>query len=390
MVAELTPSAQGDLRFEEHYGGDVQSVDTASDLCGLALPTSQYRLAHTYASGSLATSRYTNADGTGVGFLSADFTIDLNTGLVASSQDPAGLETAFEYDEMGRLEWEKPQSGHGAWTEYDYTRATSATAPAKVKILHRANGSEAGTILSQEEVRFDGFGRVWKERRLMPALSWVMRETLYDGMGQKSQVSEWADEDAEPFVQHWTYFLDYDPYGRPQTIRPPDGSAHDVTMTYVGDATVRRKVKIGTSRTEGVTSEVESETIERYDRQGRLFRVLEPSASGGSNVTTTYKYDQLPELEGRPCGSPRSSGSKDRREATAETRTRARRSRTGSGRPSLFLLRRERTPQRRRRLRRIRAVGRGEIHPGVLRLQAGQERLDRLGERHGSQGQEAI
>ena len=164
----------------------------SSNLCGLTLPSSQYRLVHTYSSGSLATSRYTNADGSGVGFVSTNLTIDADTGLVAASQGPAGLVTSYEYDAMGRLRWEKPQAGHGAWTQYVPTRATSAMSPAKVGIVHRVNGSESGTILAQEEVWFDGFGRVWKERRLMPG-RWVVRETQYDTMGRKSRVSEWAD-----------------------------------------------------------------------------------------------------------------------------------------------------------------------------------------------------
>jgi len=207
--------------------------------------------------------------------------------LASSSKDPAGLVTNFEYDAMGRLVWAKPESGHGAWTQYAYTPATSATALAKVQVLQRANGSQTGTILSQEEVAFDSLGRVWKERRLLPGLDWVMRETLYDGAGQRSQVSEWADESTSPFVQHWTKYLDYDPFGRPRTIRPPDGSAHDVTLIYTGDRVVRRKVKVATTK----TSETTSETTERYDRQGRLYQVIEPSGTGGADVTTTYSYD---------------------------------------------------------------------------------------------------
>ena len=289
FTAGTSGSNKGHLRFEEYHGGDAQTVSTSANLCGLSPPTTEYRLSHTYASGALATSRYTNDNGTDVGFTSVNLTVDASTGLVAASQAPAGVVTDFEYDALGRLQWEKPASGHGAWSQYVYHRALSAAAPAYVQILRRANGSETGTILAREEVHFDAFGRVWKERRLMPGIGWVERQTLYDGMGHQSRVSEWIVEGG---AQHWTDYLNYDARGRPGTIRPPDGSAHDVTLTYTGDRVVRRQVKVGTSRTaQGVTTETTSQTIERYDRQGRLYKVVEPSGDAGANVTTTYSYD---------------------------------------------------------------------------------------------------
>ena len=81
--------------------------------------------------------------------------------------------------------------------------------------------------------------------------------------------------------------MNYDAFGRPATIRPPDGAAHDVNLIYVGDRVVRRQVKIATSQ----AAETTSETIERYDRQGRLTQMVEPSGPGGANVTTTYTSD---------------------------------------------------------------------------------------------------
>ncbi len=54
--------------------------------------------------------------------------------------------------------------GHGSWTQYVYTPATSATSPAKVEILLRPNGSETATALVRSDVHFESLGRVWKER----------------------------------------------------------------------------------------------------------------------------------------------------------------------------------------------------------------------------------
>ncbi|MCP4662649.1 MAG: RHS repeat protein, partial [bacterium] len=42
----------------------------------------------------------------------------------------------------------------------------------------------------------------------------------------------------------------------------------------------------------GVTvAETSSQTVEEYDRQGRLYQITEPSGAQGADVTTTYSYD---------------------------------------------------------------------------------------------------
>ncbi|MGH7489743.1 MAG: hypothetical protein ACREMY_29690, partial [bacterium] len=102
-------------------------------------------------------------------------------------------------------------------------------------------------------------------------------------MGNKASVSEVMTGNPT----HLTTFSSYDPFGRPGTITPPDGGAHNVTMTYHGVRQVDRTVKIATSP----GSETPSTTTEIYDRQGRLYSVTEPSGTGGTNVTTTYGYD---------------------------------------------------------------------------------------------------
>jgi len=84
----------------------------------------------------------------GLSFYNVDLTIDAPTGLPSASRDVSGIETGLEYDALGRLTWEKPASGHGAWIEYEYT-AASATAPAKVRVRRRANGSKTGTVLAR-------------------------------------------------------------------------------------------------------------------------------------------------------------------------------------------------------------------------------------------------
>lgn len=41
----------------------------------------------------------------------------------------SGIEAELEGGDLGRLTWEEPEAGHGAWIEYLYTPATSATDP---------------------------------------------------------------------------------------------------------------------------------------------------------------------------------------------------------------------------------------------------------------------
>ncbi|MCP4573636.1 MAG: hypothetical protein GY838_14855, partial [bacterium] len=201
----------GNLKTEEYFGGDVQTLSTSADLCGLSLPANQYEIEHSYQYGSLQATQYVGDHGVPLPFKAVDLTIDKSTGLVASSRDSAGIETAYGYTSMNRLRWVRPEDD--SWTEYVHTRATSAASPAKVTIIQRPNGSTTG-VLAQSEVILDPFGRTWKQRRWMPGLGWSTRETRYNAMGWKSKVSEYST--GAP--AHWTTLSDYDAFGRPGTV----------------------------------------------------------------------------------------------------------------------------------------------------------------------------
>jgi hypothetical protein len=60
-----------------------------------------------------------------------------------------------------------------------------------------------------------------------------------------------------------------------------------VTLNYAGVRRTTRTVKIGTARNAqtGAIAEQSAGTTELYDRQGRLWRVTEPSGEGGADVT---------------------------------------------------------------------------------------------------------
>lgn len=281
VLVVLTPSTdgRGNLGAEEWFGGDTQAVPTTA-LCGLTPPANQYRIDYAYQYGSRSSAQYSPFS-----FKIAEYVIDANTGLVKTSLDTAQLATHFEYDKLGRVVWEKPTAGHGAWVNHAYTPAT-AGALAQVGVYAYPNGTIGGqAALSATQNRYDRFGRITQERQLLPggANNYSTRETKYNALGWKTSVSELGT------VGNVTSFLNHDPFGRPTTIRPPDGSAHDITASYAGVRSVSRTIKIGTAWNGTAVTESPATTTEIYDRQGRLRQVIEPA--GGA--TATYSYNVL-------------------------------------------------------------------------------------------------
>jgi RHS repeat-associated protein len=278
IVTRYSPDATGNVQTEEWFGGDSQGLPTTA-LCTVSLPTRQYAIDNVYQFGSLKTSQHA-----GAGFLDVDNAIDSSTGLVATSRDSATVATDYEYDNMGRLERIKP--AQDAWTRYVYTKAVSSATLASATLRRYPNGAGTGQ-LTDEQVLFDDFGRVVKERRRMPGGSWSKRSTIYDAVGHKTDVSQWEPDSAGHVG--WNKLRNFDPFGRPTTLIPPEGTSHQTTLAYTGVRLVDRTVRIAT-QAGGV--ENDSKTTETYDRQGRLYRVTEPSGAAGANVSTTYGYDE--------------------------------------------------------------------------------------------------
>lgn len=275
LIQRFSKDGAGNVTAEETFGGDNQAVGTGS-LCSLSLPaTADHRVDHTYLYGSLRTSQ-----ASGMPFKMEDFDIDLSTGLVKTSRDVAGLSTTYLYDSTGRLTDIRP--AQDGWTNYTYTNASGTSTPAKVKIYRRSNGG--ATNLAQEEVQFDPFGRVAVERKLLPDGSWSDRKTYYNALGWVTARTEWGTAQA-------TTYSNYDAFGRPDTIKPPDGTSHNVTLQYSGARVVVRTVKVGTAWNGSSVTEAGAITTETYDRQGRLYKVNEPANPDGTNSTTTYGYD---------------------------------------------------------------------------------------------------
>ena len=280
LLSVYTVDSAGQLTQERYFGGDTQSINNGGS-CTFGLPADQYRLDHTYQYGVRKTSEYRDASGVPLSFKSLDVDVDLNTGLVRASRDTSGIQTDFEYDSLGRLRFSKPAAGHDGWTETAYTRATSPSSLARANVYRRTNGASSGASLAQNETRYDAFGRISEERVLMPDGSWSSRATTYNGREWTATASELGSPG------NVTQYLNYDPFGRPGIIRPPDGFAHDVTFSYLGDRQKARTAKVATTQHfDGTIIESSATTTERYDRQGRLWQVVQPI-----NLTATHGYD---------------------------------------------------------------------------------------------------
>ncbi|MGH2627334.1 MAG: RHS repeat domain-containing protein, partial [Anaerolineales bacterium] len=283
VVYTPDPNGSGDVTREDWYGGDVQALSTAAGLCTLQLPAAtQYAMAHTYQSGSLATSQYRDVNNQATGslaFFTVNRSIDARTGLVAASTDPAGLTTTYVYDALGRLTTVEPVGTvNDALTTYAYCTASSDPAcGAKAEVVVARKTAVNGAEITALRYRFDALGRlISEEERMPPTGTYQARTFAYNGLGWRTFVSEKG-------APGGTSYLNHDPFGRPGIIRPADGTTHDVTMSYLGARQVQRTVKVSLNPS---AQETPATTTEVYDRNGRLVEVTEPNG-----VKTRYDYD---------------------------------------------------------------------------------------------------
>lgn len=285
IFVRYTPDSNGNVSKEEYFGGDKQAGLPPTAISTLNPGVAEYELQHTYSYGIKATSKHKSAS-----FYTLDQVIDGNTGLVIESRDASGSATTYEYNKMGQLISARPENE--SFTQYEYTLATSSSNLARVDMYQK--DPRNGAIITHEQVRFDGFGRLWKDQILMPGDVWSVRETLYNALGWKISRSECGDTSKK------TLYFDYDPYGRPGRIQPPDGTAHNVTLLYGGERVVIKTFNVGTSYNGTSVVETPVSTVERYDNQGRLIQLTEDFTSGAPGsvghgvaqpVTTKYSYD---------------------------------------------------------------------------------------------------
>ena len=244
---------------------------------GTGCPTSglqpEYWTKHTYEDFVRKTSRPYEPNGTQGPFLTFDVDLDAKTGLITASRDSAGFETTFSYDVLRRPLRVTPNAG--AELVYTYFEA-SGTTGAQVHIDTEA--AVGSTILTSSQIHFDAFGRVVKERKKLPANQWSERVTEYNARGWRTEVTEWG------YLGQKTIYSDFDPFGKPGKITPPDGK--DLLFAYQGARKVVSQAKVQLAGGETYVS-----TIREFDAHGRLRKVIEPSSVLGNNVPTTYSYD---------------------------------------------------------------------------------------------------
>ncbi len=277
----------GNVFRERHYGGDTGPISTTSDLCGMALSGDGYRRESAFQYGTLSSSRWLTGTGAHV-LWTYQSTVDQATGLPKTVTGADGLTVTLTYDSSGRRTAEIPQSGAGARTTYTYNRATSASSPAEVLI--RQHNNIGSVVLTQAKAVFDPFGRFWRDQRLEPSGSWSTVDTVVNSMGWTHSTSErqlgWPSK--------LTMYKNYDPFGRPGRIEPPDDpNGHKILLWYAGERQTTRAYTVCSSTAGCPSSAYETgyQVVETYDKHGRLHKVAEPSGAGGASVTTTYLYD---------------------------------------------------------------------------------------------------
>ncbi|MGA7617466.1 MAG: hypothetical protein WBX15_20060, partial [Thermoanaerobaculia bacterium] len=278
--------ALGNPATIQFFGGDNTPMWSGDACTGSSLGESQEY--ETWQYGVLKrvelVDRFTQS---ATGVYPVDRDIDPSTGLVLVSRDVAGVKTEFGYDALGRVTFIHPRDD--GWTKITYT-AASGTTLARVTTATYANGATSGTVLSQSWKEYDPFGRLLRESWPVPNNSWWTTRTY--AMNASGWVTSVTEANPGASGSSLTTYGNFDMFGRPGTVTPPDGAAHNVSFTYAGISSVVATRTIATTRSSvGTILEYPAATTTWFDRFGRIAQVTEPSGTAGSNVTTTYGYD---------------------------------------------------------------------------------------------------
>jgi YD repeat-containing protein len=273
-------ASRGNVAFQKTYGGDTGTLPSTAlcDIDSSTLGTPAVHVKHTYSpSGALASSRYANvASVTNLTFLSVDNDIDANTRLVRTSRDTALKATTYDYDKLGRPKGVTPPGETARTFSYSDASLSGATyTPARMESL------EGGSVRAVET--YDPFGRLTREKRLMPDGSWSMRAQSYTATGWLHWTSGFesipagvSETNFNPL--HKTTYSQYDALGRAGQVSGPDGSV--TTTAYAGRG--MREVVV----TQKVSATQNRVSTQRYDHHGRLVAV-----STSASAAATYGYD---------------------------------------------------------------------------------------------------
>jgi RHS repeat-associated protein len=192
---------------------------------------------------------------------------DLNTGLVESQTDPRGKTTFVTYDAALRSDVVTSHTGATTDANYDDSALTSS---------QTVNYTEGGAQKSVTTATiYDGWGRVITS--VGPNGAQV--NTTYDSMGRV-----WKQ--TNPFTSGQTpveTVNTFDALGRATMVTLPDGQT--VQTSYTGNTVT-------------VTDQVNRKMKREVDGLGRLVKVYEQTAAGGTPTQeTNYTYDLMDRLK---------------------------------------------------------------------------------------------
>ncbi len=265
----------------------------------------------TYASANGVVTRATVRDRrANVGLWNAVERTVAPNGLVETTLDPNGLQTAMSYDEFNRPTTVDPPGT---------VEAATAIAYPDLRTVTTSVGSGTAELLEQRIT--DGLGRVVEERRRQPGGSMEKRVRRYDGFGREVFVSEWHQSASGTTTwQAGSYFvadvptkdgaplgtivyfgipnpadplnplaITPDPLGRVRSIRRADGSTTDIS--YRGP---HERVTVHGVQTSLAGGTSDAETTRYFDGLGRL--VIVDAPPGTANAVYAYNArDQLVE-----------------------------------------------------------------------------------------------
>ncbi len=211
---------------------------------------------------------------------------DARFGAVTKLTGPNGIDTCFEYDELGRQVLERQYCG----TAYETTTTTTyswcdTTCPqyASYMVTTQRTGNAPITVY------YDKLNRELRTLRIGFSDTPIFVDTIYDSKGHVAAVSE-------PYFEgdhsYWSIYT-YDVLGRVETLQPPHNTTHPVTTIYNGFTTIvtdvlgrqRSKTKDAIGKTRSVTDALGNAITYQYDAAGNLTTTTD---STGNVITLTY------------------------------------------------------------------------------------------------------
>ena len=286
IVTEYERSESGDLIASSTFGGGRQNNLGSASLANLSLGDSwEYRTERIYEHGVLMKETERGSESSTLMLVTQDFDLDFNTGLPTASRDATGIETGFEYDQLGRLIKVNPEADarfEATWTNADWSDPEESGRE-RVEV-QRINTNEH--VLTREVAVRDGFGRNVLEQEMLPGGHWTGQRYEYGGNGLLHRIS--TPHEPENENPGWTIFSNYDPMARPLLTTMPDES--EVRLAIGRETRFNTFYRVATSLT-GEEPLTELKRVQVKDSRGRLVRVEELSDGEEESVHTDYTYD---------------------------------------------------------------------------------------------------